>query len=116
MKARRCTDYAVDVGNRAAVGADNVVVVVIDPALVEGSRVRWFDPTNQPGSREVGKHVVHGLDREAGKRRREQSMQSIGVQVRVILECSEHFEAADGRAQAGKPQLVFYGCYRGHMF
>jgi hypothetical protein len=79
VKARCATDDAVDVGDRTAPGADNVVMVVIDPALIEGGRVRGFDPAYQPGPREVGKYIVHRLDGEGGKRRREQSVQPIGV-------------------------------------
>jgi hypothetical protein len=79
MEARCAADDTIDVGDRAASGADNVVVVVIESALVEGSRMRGFNPTNQPGTCEVGEHVVYRLDREAGKRRRKQSLEPIGV-------------------------------------
>ena len=55
---------AVDVRDRAAPTADDVVVVVADARLVARGAPCRFDPADEPSPRKRAKSVIHGLRRD----------------------------------------------------
>jgi hypothetical protein len=63
FEARCLADHAVDVGEAAAVSADEMVMVVADPALEASRASRGFDPSYEPRRGERVQRLVDGLER-----------------------------------------------------
>src|SRR6185437_7941255 len=60
-------DGAIDIGDRAAAAADDVVMVVGDPRLVAGDRAGGLDPPQQVGVGQRPQDVVDGLRRDVAE-------------------------------------------------
>lgn len=95
---------ALDVSDGSAPSADEVVVVVADAQLVEGSRSGRLDAAYDPGFGQVGKRIVHRLN---GCRR----LPELGVHrssrcVWQPLERSKNRKSARGDPEAGSTQLI----------
>jgi hypothetical protein len=67
LEARSLSDCAVDVGEAAALSANEVMVVVSDPALETSRASRGFDPPYETHGGEGVEGLVHGLERHVAK-------------------------------------------------
>ena len=104
-------DCTVDVRNRTAGAADDVVVVVADPGLVSGNRARGLDVADKAG---VGKGLEHVVDRlvgNIGKVTAHGLDDRVRVRMRVFVHRVEHSEPRLGDPQLRVTQkiLVFDG-------
>jgi hypothetical protein len=63
LEARSLADCAVDIGEAAALAANEVMVVVPDPALETRRASRGLDPAYETRRGEGVKGLVHGLER-----------------------------------------------------
>ena len=105
-QARRSTDDAVDIRDRAARRADEVMVVVSPTTLIAGWRPRRLYATKEAGIRQVAEHVVDRLHRGAGQRLAQQSEQGFSVTVRRLLQSFEESDAPACHAQSRIVELV----------
>src|SRR5688500_10781460 len=100
VEAGAVADGAVDVRDRAAAAADDVVVVVADPELVAGHRPGGLDPAHEPRLGQRTEHVVDGLVGHARLLGSDRRQDAAGVGVRVAA-----YGAQDGETRAGDPQV-----------
>ena len=99
-------DGAVDVGDRAARPADDVVVVVADPRLVARHRAGGLDAPHQPGGGQRAQHVVDGLVRDLAEIRAHDADDRVGVGVRMVVHRGQHRDPRAGHAQGGAAQQL----------
>lgn len=98
-------DGALDVGDRSAGAAHDVVVVVRDPGLVTGGRTGGLDAAYQSGVGEGAQDVVYRLVGDSGLVRPYQRDHRVCVDVRMVAQRCEHRQPGPGHAQRGRPQL-----------
>ena len=102
---RGLADGAVDVGDRAAGPADDVVVVVADPRLVAGDRARRLDAPDQARRRSA--RAARRRPPGATRRRRSARtapMSGVGVGVRMGVHRGQHRQPRARHPQAGLAQ------------
>jgi serine phosphatase RsbU (regulator of sigma subunit) len=116
VEAGRDADDALDVRDRAAVPAHQVVVVVTDPRLVASHRARRLDAPSQAGGRERTQHVVDRLVRHVADLLTGAADDRVGVGVRVVVQHLQHGHAGAGDPEAGvAQQLLGPTGHRGHL-
>jgi hypothetical protein len=99
VKAGRTTDGAVDIFDRSADPADDVMVVVPNPRLVAGWGARRLDPPDEVTLGEDPQNVIDGLGRDRAVVGAYGSRDRVGVGVRVSSQFGQ-----DGPAGSGDPQ------------
>ena len=99
-QAGHLADGAVDVDDRAAGAADEVVVVVADPALVAGDRARRLDAPDQAGVGERPQRVVDGLVGDLGQVLRTAPMTESVSAWGMLTDRGQHRRAAGGSPAA----------------
>ena len=72
-QARRRTHRAVHVLDRTALGADEMVVVVVDAQLEQPRTTRRLDAPDETGVDEIAECVVYGLQARVRNRQRDES-------------------------------------------
>lgn len=91
-QARSLADSAVDIADRAAAPADDVVVVICDAKFVEGRAARRFDAPCDTRSAQSRKHVVHRLVRDGADAVAHLRDDRFGVGMRLSIQRFEHAE------------------------
>ena len=99
VKAGCTTDGAVDIFNRSADPADDVMVVVPDPRLVAGGGAGRLDPSDEVTLGENPQNVIDGLGRDRAVVGAYGSRDRVGVGMRVSSQFGQ-----DGPAGSGDPQ------------
>jgi hypothetical protein len=100
VKAGRPTDGAVDIFNRSADPADDVMVVVPNPRLVARWGAGRLDPSDEATLGEDPQNVIDGLGRDGAVVGAYGSRDRVGVRVRVSNQFGQ-----DGPTGSGDPKV-----------
>jgi hypothetical protein len=92
-------DDAGDIGHGPATAADEMMVVVADPAFVEHGGASRFDPTQEPGFGQGRQGVVNSLGGRRADLGFDQGRRLSGVEVSAVGQDIE-----DGDSGSGHPQ------------
>ena len=86
-------DGTIHVLDKAAVAANEVVVVVADPCFVERGRIGGFDAAHQSRIEQGVKIVIHGLPGKTTQALAGKGRNSVGIEMPAVVD----------RGQDGKP-------------
>src|SRR5215212_3670530 len=114
MQAGGRSHRAVDVGDRPALTADDVVVVVADPRLVAGYRSGGLDAAEEPRIRERPQHVVDRLVRDGAEVPTGCPYERLGVGVWPLVYGDQHRDAGARDTQRGRAQQALGAGDGGH--
>jgi hypothetical protein len=98
-------DRAVDVDDGRALPADQVVVVVADPALVPGGAARWLDTADESRRGERVKGVVYGLYGNVADPVPDPGGEGVDPEVVTGADGLQKRDAGGRHPQAGPPQI-----------
>lgn len=104
----------VDIDDRGAVPADEMVVVVAHAGFVAGNGPQGLDPAHQPGVRQRAQDVVDrlmGHPRQLGPSGNDQAL---GVGVRMVVNSRQHGQSRLGDPQPGIAQRAGHLRVSGH--
>ena len=77
--------FAINIDDRAALVADEVVVVVVDPYLIESGASSRLEAAHNPDRDKVAQCVIDRLEARLGKRCRDTPQHIVGARVRMIV-------------------------------
>ena len=106
-QAGRGADGAVDVGDRPAGPADDVVMVVADARLIPRHRARWVDAPHEAGVGEGAQHVVDGLLGDLAELPAHEADDRMRVGVGMVVHRGEHGHSRTRDAQGSPAQETF---------
>ncbi|OEI68283.1 hypothetical protein Cus16_1953 [Curtobacterium sp. ER1/6] len=106
------TDRAVDVLDRAAHRADDVMVVVAGASLVPRRAAGGLDAADEPDTGQGAEHPVHRLVARRGELGRDRAEDVVRGGVRHRGRCAQHREARCRDPQARGPQQIRVDVHR----
>jgi hypothetical protein len=105
LEARSLSDRTVDVGEAAALSADEVMVVVSDPALEARRASRGFDPPYETHRREGVEGLIYGLERHVAEPVAYLRGDGVDVQMVAGAHCLEDGEPGGRHPEPGRTKL-----------
>jgi hypothetical protein len=102
LEARCLSDRAVDVGEAAALSANEVMVVVSDPAFVTCRAPRRFDPPYESRRGERVQRLVDGLERHVAEPVAYLRGDRVDVQMIAGAHCVEDGEPSGRHPEPGR--------------
>jgi len=112
-QARCLADRAVNVGDRTAHPADDVVVVVPDPPLEPGRAAGRLNAADQTGRGERVQRLVHGLQGDVANSLAHAGRERLDPEVVAVPHRLEQRHADGRHPQPGPAQLFGGGQVRG---
>jgi hypothetical protein len=112
-QARCVADRAVDVGDRTAHPADDVVVVVPDAPLEPGRAAGRLEATDKPGRGQRVERLVHGLQGNVANPLAHAGGERLDPEVVAVAHRLKQRDADGRHPQPGRAQLVCGGQVRG---
>ena len=97
-------DSAIDIGDRAARPAHDMVMVVCDPGFESSGRACRLDAPNQARACECAEHVVDGLRRHLAQIRTDHGDDRVGVGVRMRVHGAQNSDPRACHPQVSRAQ------------
>jgi hypothetical protein len=105
LEARSLPDRTVDIGEAPALAANEVVVVVPDPALETGRAPRGFDPAYETRRGEGVEGLIYGLERHVAQPVAYTGSDGVDVQMVAGAHCVEDGEPSGRHPEPGRAEL-----------
>jgi hypothetical protein len=105
LEARSLPDCAVDIGEAAALSANEVMVIVSDPALEASRASRRFDPPYETRRGERVECLIDGLERHVAEPVAYLGGDRVDVQMVAGAHCVKDGEPSGRHPEPGRAQL-----------